>query len=647
MPRRVEYNRGMVRGYFQVGIIWVGIVSSVLTAASLGAAEVWVVDDGVRVDPIDGSLIEERAPFQGAAVDESYRERNPVWDGESGRIQLFGGRNEVVAFQVIVDGGPHRAVSLEVSDLRSSNGTLNAGDHIRRYVEWFVEVQQESSFCSVYPGIPSPVPLVTSLGPGWYPDALIPLELSVDPGFGQPFDIPQSRNEIAGQTAAAFWVDVLIPASLTAGRYRGEITVLVSGETTTVPLELEVGAFTLSAYNHAGIGTVNYGGLARPLRERGGDEALVPWFQLAHAHRFELDAVWMTTDFDEMSGYVDWAGWTEMWRPFLSGSAFTPSAGYWGPSSGEPIRRFVLPMESSWPTGTLEPGSPEYEELWQEALTMLESILVEEGWTDVEAHLFIDRLDEPRDVETYELIGYYGDLIAGAGLRQPENVLFRLDSGCFKNVGEFLEGWSPQRIFGEIGDAIDVWNHNGAAAYCDSSATLERLADHPDEMWWFYASCSAGEPGTGSLMLEGEALGARTWGWIVYRYDLAGAVNWEFDAHQNAACWRDPLCSTFGQNGDAVLVYVGDYVGLPMRPIPSIRLKNLRRGAQDHEYLRLLEVADGNRERTDSIARRILPRALDDGLSQDGSSGRWAHDPRLWDAARRELADALVGQIDR
>jgi hypothetical protein len=612
-----------------------------LTALALSSgvrAEVWIVDDSVRLDPVEGDLFEERHPAADG-IDAGYHDRNPIWNVDDGEAHLLAARNEVVAFQVIIDGGSHAGVSIEVSDLVGPE-TLAAADHVRPYREWFVHVTRESAFCDA-------VDLVTSLGPGWYPDALIPLDAPVAEGFGQPFDVPDATNEIPGQMAAAFWVDVLVPDSAAPGWYDGSIQVRFDGATVEVPLRLEVRDITLPAFNAAGLGSVNYGGLGfEVLNGEAGREGLIPWFQEAHAHRLEIDALWLWPPRLD-GGEVDWDAFRETWRPFMTGDAFTREQGYRGPSEGEPIRRFVLPNESNWPgphNGWDDPW-PIDPEAWQQALVDVEGILVEEGWTHVEAHLFLNGLDEPRLEETFALFQRYGELIDSAGLADRGNVRFRLDAGIFKSIGDVLPGWDVDRIFSEIGGAVDVWNENGGVAYVAADATLRRLEDHPDERWWFYNTCSAGEPATGSIALEAEALSLRTWGWIVFRYRMHGAVTWEMDGmrHEIDArrCWTDPMCSGYGINGDTVLFYLGELIGLPGRPVSSIRAKNMRRGSQDHEYLGLLVGHDGDRERADAIARAVVPQALDDGLEPDGSTGRWAHDPRRYEDARREIADLL------
>lgn len=614
---------------------------SALALSLLGSparAEVWVLDDSVRLDPVAATVIEARHPGPDG-VDGSYGDENPVWSEADRTIRLAAARNEVVAFQVVVEGAPLRSLALEVSDL-TGPGTLAAADAVRRYKEWFVEVRRESTFCEG-------VAMVTSLGPGWYPDALIPLDEPVADGFGQPFDVPDRRNAVPGQRAAAFWVDVLVPEGTDAGTYRGEVRVDREGGTEAIPLELEVWPITLPAESHGGLGSVNYGGLGFDVwHGPAGAAGLVPWYQMAHAHRVELDALWLWPE--TLPGlWVDWGEWREALRPFLSGSAFTREAGYFGPSVGQPVGRFVLPFESNWPaphTGWDDPR-PTDPAFWQEQLRRCEEVLIEEGWDDIEAHLFVNGVDEPRDLAAYERIQFYGSLIEGAGLVDRDHVRFRLDAGHFKDVGDLVPGWDVDRIFEEVGDVVDVWNENAAPGFIDGAATRERIAAHPDERWWFYTTCSAGEPSVGAPVIEGEALGMRTWGWITFRYELAGAVTWEMDGmrhdHDVRTCWTNPQCSGYGINGDAVLLYLGEAIGLEGEPVASIRLKGMRRGAQDHEYLWLLAEAEGRRDRAEEIAAGLVPMALDDGVTTAGTPGRWVHDPAAYDDARRRIAALL------
>jgi hypothetical protein len=98
---------------------------------------------------------------------------------------------------------------------------------------------------------------------------------------------------------------------------------------------------------------------------------------------------------------------------------------------------------------------------------------------------------------------------------------------------------------------------------------------------------------------------------------------------------RDPL--TFDDrrgaerelgNGDGLLAYPG--------PKPSLRLKALRRGLQDRLLLLELERC-GAADEARRIAHQMVPRAL--GEAEGKRS--WSTNERDWEAARRELLDAL------
>ena len=60
--------------------------------------------------------------------------------------------------------------------------------------------------------------LVTTLGPGYYPDALIPLDgPEADRLPGLPVAVPARDNPVRGQRVAAFWVDVRVPRDAEPG----------------------------------------------------------------------------------------------------------------------------------------------------------------------------------------------------------------------------------------------------------------------------------------------------------------------------------------------------------------------------------------------------------------------------------------------
>ena len=78
---------------------------------SQSSVSVWATSDGVRVNPETGRYLEARPDIHADYPGGEYQARNAVWDDVAGRVSLHAGRNEFVAFQVIV------AVEEPVSDI--------------------------------------------------------------------------------------------------------------------------------------------------------------------------------------------------------------------------------------------------------------------------------------------------------------------------------------------------------------------------------------------------------------------------------------------------------------------------------------------------------------------------------------------------
>ena len=100
--------------------------------------------------------------------DEPWPVNSPIFDPCSGDVRLHAARNEFVAFQVLLrsEGDDLKRVTCEVSDLRpdGAEGKPITRDNIDLYRAWYVQVVRPS-YTGDIPG----------LGPGEYPDPLVPL----------------------------------------------------------------------------------------------------------------------------------------------------------------------------------------------------------------------------------------------------------------------------------------------------------------------------------------------------------------------------------------------------------------------------------------------------------------------------------------
>ena len=82
------------------------------------------------------------------------------------------------------------------------------------------------------------------------------------------------------------------------------------------------------------------------------------------------------------------------------------------------------------------------------------------------------------------------------------------------------------------------------------------------------------------------------------------------------------------------------------RALPCIRLKEMRMGMQDYEYMWLLKEA-GKADVADTVTRHVIHCALQEsGAGGFGDKffgpGKWERDPAKWSAARLEMAEAIL-----
>jgi hypothetical protein len=162
-------------------------------------------------------------------------------------------------------------------------------------------------------------------------------------------------------------------------------------------------------------------------------------------------------------------------------------------------------------------------------------------------------------------------------------------------------------------------------------------------------------PQTGTFLSDGWHASLRVNPWIQTRYGIERWFYWEStfwnDGNRGGRGPYDPLtvAETFHNqdgdhcNGDGVLVYPGTQTGGFRSAglsgvLPSIRLKQWRRGIQDVGYVRLASGVDAARAR--AVVERIVPVALR-GASVDVKPP-WPTDGVSYFRARRELFELIA-----
>ena len=96
------------------------------------AARVWVVDDGVRIDPRTGKALEDSEIYPEALrIKPGYRDSNWIFSAAKKQVSLAGARNEVLAFQLQIESeAPLANVNVTVSDLKGP-ARFPASENIR------------------------------------------------------------------------------------------------------------------------------------------------------------------------------------------------------------------------------------------------------------------------------------------------------------------------------------------------------------------------------------------------------------------------------------------------------------------------------------------------------------------------------------
>jgi len=150
---------------------------------------------------------------------------------------LLTGRNEVVSFQIVVTapmGGLH-GVRLSAAPFRDARGAKVVTIATALYREHFSKVTKASPVH----GHPS------SLGPGIYPDGLIPF---IDDATGKPPKPAPLRAQpidLRGGETQPYWIDVGTSKGAAPGEYTGAVTVGSDEGSATVRVELRAWRFTM------------------------------------------------------------------------------------------------------------------------------------------------------------------------------------------------------------------------------------------------------------------------------------------------------------------------------------------------------------------------------------------------------------------
>lgn len=492
------------------------------------------------------------------------------------------------------------------------------------------------------------------------PEILVPYEAVFDSSF-----------TVTASSSQAIWFDVWIASTLPAGVYTSTITVREGvAVSTRIPVHITVRDFKLpdspsqKAITYITPFNINYRHQGEHFPDEPGDNPYLAtrqnYAKMLHRHKFAAiigdnccNACTSTQPCPEFQAR-------------LNGSLYSPTSGYiTGPGIGIGDSIFSIGTygnwdSASWSTFTVTGagGFCTNVEAWSDYM--------EANFANVQSFIYLaDELPDLTPLETWATW---------------------MSTAC--NVGNYPISSMATGSF--VDAAADAPHLNIPVATTFIRASSQTWQDTADDYQlggttqaWIY---NGHEPGSGSMYAtENDGISPLVNFWMMFKKDVPVWFGWSADYWTDSNNQGQPPdntedndifneAKTFGydqwetsmsssptkgrtgfgySNGDGVLLYPGhdespyatDDYGFD-GPIASWRLKMLRRGIQDGDYLHLANAEDPSA--TADIVHAIVPKALWDNNCFDSGDctyilgGRtWTNEPDAWEQARLELADLI------
>lgn len=175
---------------------------------------------------------------------------------------------------------------------------------------------------------------------------------------------------------------------------------------------------------------------------------------------------------------------------------------------------------------------------------------------------------------------------------------------------------------------MDIWVVMPKQSMADSSEIADAIAKG-DEVWSYNTLVQ--DSYSPKWELDFAPINYRIQpGFLNQTYGFTGLLYWGVDQWSSDP-WNNPSSLVAGQfryPGEGLLVYPGAQVGLAS-VVPSMRLKWLRDGVDDYDYVQLLKNAGQS-----SWASQMISQVATDWAN-------WTKDPNLLEEVRKEMGDKL------
>jgi glycosyl hydrolase family 123 len=498
-------------------------------------------------------------------------------------------KNEFEAFQIAVVG-PATNVSATATAL-TGPGNIAAP---RLYREMLVDLQYASS---------------ADGETGSFPDALVP---DVDEVVGEkrnafPFDVP------AGQTYVVY-AEVHVPPSAVAGDYAGTVTIHAADGDVEVPVKLTVWNFALPSTSSLRSAFGEGGAAAQHALSGDALTALeTRYAQLALDHRVSLHNV-------RDGANPNWSHFDQWYGPLLDGATPTQLVGARLTSMSSGADLSSAGQHSDWASHFKAKGW--FDRLFQYTC---DEPPITCAWSDIPARAQNAKQADPsfRTLVTTDVGDATQNGVAGS-IDYMVPVINYLDDRPYDAYGWTAGGETRPQYDGFLtGAGKELWLYQSCMSDgCGGTVDM----GNPSATDMYYT-------GWPSYMVDASAVRNRAMEWFSFRYGASGELYYETTQAYYA---RDPWTGglwDFSGNGDGTLFWPGTPArigGQTDVPLASLRLKMIREGMEDYEYLKLLSDLGGASE-AQAIAKQLFPHP-------------WQSEQQPADlmAARAQLAQRIV-----
>lgn len=531
--------------------------SSSSSSGKTGVAELWTKEAHVKI-------------LQDKDYEDSYR--NPL------KVDISACKNEYEATQILLTavGGDVNEYDIEVSDLKTADGKTFSKENISVYNQKYMEV--------------SSLPHSGGLGLGWYPDALLPLDVAVEHGENR---VEEGQNQ-------GIYIEAYVPKDAEAGVYTGNFKLIVDGTQHNVPATVTVYDYMVSEYNH-------FGSIFSTHMERANVGEMSSSSELSKKYDETLMEFRLVSGF----GGVGLSGWIAEIRKYC-----------------DPEQTPCTSAAGTIPIKAVQKGKGIDEVDLRNKLVALTAACLVDG----ENYLSITDtrcgwIDEPHLNGTWDLVNstsksfnnardtFAADLESGDA---KEEVKVAVESvvGVEMSEEEFSALYEENKvklaesardvrnmITSQLDDRFDYRYVDAFVGGRGIGSTAKVRSSYDDleaDTWWY--SCSGGANKFALESFEARLLEPRLVTWASFDYNYKGEIFWEtvlylklgnhpitgahsvsyaIDCYKEAVrCADDP--------GDGFFLYPGKPYGID-GPVTCLRLHAIRDGREEYEMLYDLE----------------------------------------------------------